>query len=166
MIDANSPSELSAYALDRDAGEAVWFLGTKMVIKATGKETSGAFGLIEQVLPPNFAPPPHIHHAEDEAFYLLEGEGDFFCGETSWHAKPGTFIFFPRGIVHGFRIGQSGPARLLQLNSPAGVERMFIEVGDPVTASTAELPPPPAIERVITLAPGYRISFVGGPPEQ
>jgi len=55
---------------------------------------------------------------------------------------------------------------LLQLNSPAGVERMFIEVGDPVTASTAELPPPPAIERVITLAPGYRISFVGGPPEQ
>jgi quercetin dioxygenase-like cupin family protein len=166
MADAASTSELSAYALDREAGEAVWFLGTKMVLKATGKETGGVFGLIEQVLPPGFAPPPHIHHAEDEAFYLLEGEGEFFCADTTWQAKPGTFVFFPRGIVHGFRIADTGPARLLQLNSPAGVERMFIEAGQPVTDSTAEIPPAPGVEQVIALAPRYRISFVGGPPEQ
>lgn len=165
MPDRTGSNASSAYALDRDAGEAVWFLGTKMILKATGAATGGAFGLIEQVLPPGFAPPPHIHHAEDEAFYLLEGEGEFFCGDQCWSAKPGTFLFFPRGIVHGFRIGGTMPARLLQLNSPAGVERMFIEAGEPITASTAETPPPPVIERVITKAEHYRIAFAGTQPE-
>lgn len=166
MTDTIGAGAPSAYALAREAGEAVWFLGTKMIVKATGAATGGAFGLIEQVLPPGFAPPPHIHHAEDEAFYLLEGEGEFFCGDKSWSAKPGTFIFFPRGIVHGFRIGDTMPARLLQLNSPAGVERMFIEAGQPVTPLTAELPPLPRIEQIIALAPRYQISFTGAPTEQ
>jgi quercetin dioxygenase-like cupin family protein len=166
MADQSELEVPSADDVDRDAGEVVWFLGTRMTLKASGSETSGAFGLIEQVLPPGFAPPPHIHHAEDEAFYLLEGEGTFFCGDKSWQAKPGPFVYFPRGIVHGFRIGDSMPARLLQLNTPAGVEQLFIEAGQPITESTAATPPPPAIEQVIALAPHYQISFADAPPTQ
>jgi uncharacterized cupin superfamily protein len=44
-----------------------------MVIKAGAEETGGRFTLIEQVAPAGFRPPPHIHHNEDGAFYVLEG---------------------------------------------------------------------------------------------
>jgi len=60
---------------------AVWFLGTLMILPATAEQTQGAFGLIEQILPPGFAPRLHVHHNEDEAFYLVEGEASFTCGE-------------------------------------------------------------------------------------
>ncbi|HET8632477.1 MAG TPA: quercetin 2,3-dioxygenase [Thermomicrobiales bacterium] len=152
------------YARDREEGPAIWFLGTLMTFKATAAETGGAFGLIEQVLPPGFAPPPHVHHAEDEAFYLLEGEGIFFCGDRTWRARPGTFVYFPRGIVHGFRIEGATPARLLQLTAPAGLEQMFVEAGEPAPALT--LPPagPPRVEKLLALAPKYRFAFAG--PEE
>ena len=52
-----------------------------MTLKAASAETSGLFSVIEQVLPPHFATPLHVHHAEDEAFYILQGEFTFFCGD-------------------------------------------------------------------------------------
>lgn len=153
------------YARTRDEGDAVWFLGTLMTVKATGAETGGAFGLIEQVLPPGFAPPPHIHHNEDEAFYLLEGAATFTCGEQSWEAGPGTFVYFPRGIAHGFLITGDAPARLLQFNTPAGVERMFVEAGEPATTPTLPPPGPLEIGRVATLFSRYHLTFAAAPPE-
>ncbi|MGH9454238.1 MAG: cupin domain-containing protein [Terriglobia bacterium] len=48
-------------------------------MKATGESTGGAFGLIEQLIPAGFATPYHVHHAEDEAFYVLEGQLTFIC---------------------------------------------------------------------------------------
>ncbi|HEU5330470.1 MAG TPA: quercetin 2,3-dioxygenase [Thermomicrobiales bacterium] len=154
------------YARRREEGEAVWFLGTLMQVKAAAAETGGAFGLIEQVLPPGFAPPPHIHHAEDEAFYLLEGAADFFCGDQTWRAGPGAFMYFPRGIVHGFRIADAAPARLLQWTTPAGLERMFVEAGEPAPSLTLPPPGPPAVEKVLALAPTYRFVFAGPPPNE
>ena len=58
---------------------AVWFLGALTLVKSTGESTNGAFGLIEQLIPTGFASPYHIHHLEDEAFYVLEGEVMFVC---------------------------------------------------------------------------------------
>jgi hypothetical protein len=62
---------VEAYALSRDEGTAIWFLGTLMTLKATGEQTKGTYGLIEQILPPGFSPPLHVHHGEDEAFYRI-----------------------------------------------------------------------------------------------
>ena len=83
------------FVSDREKGSMVWFLGTLMDIRANKEQTKGSFGLIEQVLPPGFSPPLHVHHAEDEAFYLLEGQASFTCGKQTVKAQPGTFVFFP-----------------------------------------------------------------------
>jgi mannose-6-phosphate isomerase-like protein (cupin superfamily) len=148
---------------NRDQGESVWFLGTLMSLRATGERTNGAFGLIEQVLPPGFTPPLHVHYHEDEGFYLLEGEATFVCGEERVKAQPGSFIFFPRDIPHWFRIEGNQPARLLQFNFPAGLERFFIEVGD---QARDQQPPtgPPNFGKMASTAPRYGLEIFGLPP--
>lgn len=159
-----STTDPRAHHVPPGEGQAVWFLGTLMTVKATGAGTAGAFGLIEQVLPAGFGPPPHVHHAEDEAFYILEGEFTFSCGEQTIEAGPGSFVFLPRGVVHAFRVGGAASARLLQLNAPAGLERFFAEAGEP--ARERALPPPgrPDVAKVLALADAYRVEIIGPPP--
>ncbi len=127
------------YVLDEGDGESIWFLGTLMTVKAGGAQTNNAFTLLEWSAPPGFSPPPHVHRREDEAFYILEGEMSVTCGDESWTASAGSFVFLPKGIQHGFTVTSSGPLRGLQLTSPAGFERFISEAGEP--AMTASLPP-------------------------
>lgn len=143
------------FAIAAGEGEAVWFLGTLMTVKATAAQTNGAFGLIEQILPPGFAPPPHTHRAEDEAFYILEGEFSFVCGDQTFPASAGSFVYFPRDMAHTFSVTGAGQARLLQFTFPGGLERFFVEAGEP--APRRELPPPgpPNVGLVIALSGKY-----------
>jgi quercetin dioxygenase-like cupin family protein len=160
MSDGNHP-----YVLSREEGTSVWFLGTLMTVKASGETTSNGFGLIEQVLPPGFAPPPHIHHNEDEAFYLLEGNITFQCGDQTFNATAGSFVYLPRGIVHGFTVAADQPARLLQINTPAGLEHFFVEMGESAPALTLPPPAPPDVEKLLRLASKYHFEIQGPPHE-
>lgn len=54
-----------------------YFLGLPTRLRATGATTNGAFGLVENVMPPGFASPYHTHHLEDEAFYVLAATSGF-----------------------------------------------------------------------------------------
>jgi quercetin dioxygenase-like cupin family protein len=155
--------ELELYALHRDEGQAVWFLDTLTLVKATGEQTGGAFGLLEQVLPAGSGSPYHVHHAEDETFYLLEGEVTFISGGHLVKATAGSYIFLPRDIPHGFRV--DAPSRLLILATPAGFEQFVIEASKP--AKGLALPPaePPDMEKLVALAAKYRIDILGPLPE-
>jgi quercetin dioxygenase-like cupin family protein len=161
--ESTAPTEPSTYVLGPGEGTAIWFLGTLMTLKATGATTGNTFGLIEQLLPAGFAPPPHVHHSEDEAFYILEGHLVFTCGEHTWDAPVGTFVFLPRDIVHGFRVVGDQQARLLQFNMPAGLEQLFIEAGDPALERTLPPPGPPEIERLLALMARYNFEVVAPP---
>jgi hypothetical protein len=48
------------YALAKEEGQAVWFLDSLLIVKATGEQTGGAFGLIDHVMPPGDSP-FHVH---------------------------------------------------------------------------------------------------------
>src|SRR5262249_53287055 len=91
-----------AVALGPGEGEAIWFLHSRMTVKATADETNGGFGLVETVIPPGFSPPLHIHHREDESFYVLEGELTMRCGDREFRASAGSFFFLPRDVPHSF----------------------------------------------------------------
>jgi quercetin dioxygenase-like cupin family protein len=158
MMSRNQP-----YILTREEGQAVWFLGTLMIFKATGKDNAQTFSLIEQILPPGFAPPLHVHHAEDEAFYILEGELTFVCGEHRWHADTGAFIFLPKDIAHGFLVEGSQPARLLQFTVPAGLEQFHAEMGEPARSLTMPPSGPPDLAKMQALADNYYFEIVGPP---
>ena len=165
MATTDKPQGFIKKDFTQNEEQSIWFLGTLMTLKATGEQTQGVFGLIEQVLPPGFAPPVHVHHQEDEAFYLLEGEAAFTCGDRTIQAKAGSFIFFPRDIPHWFRIEGARNARLLQFNFPSGVEQFFVEVGEP--APKLALPPAslPDLEKLVSIAARYHLDILGPPPE-
>jgi quercetin dioxygenase-like cupin family protein len=139
-------------------------MGTLVRLKATGEQTWGGFSLVEELFPAGYATPLHIHHAEDEAFYVLEGEVTVFCGDQKLKAGPGTYVYEPRGIAHGFRAGNT-PARLLILFTPSGFDQFFVEMGRP--AKELVLPPAehPDVEKIITLAAKHQTEVLGPLPE-
>jgi quercetin dioxygenase-like cupin family protein len=112
-------------------GPSAWVVGDTYTFKATAEQTGGAFALIEASIPPGSGPPPHTHTREDEAFYLLDGALEITAGEQTTLARPGDFVYLPRGLVHCFRNPTVGAARALILVTPAGFERFFQEVGMP-----------------------------------
>jgi mannose-6-phosphate isomerase-like protein (cupin superfamily) len=130
----------NGYFLGPDDGDAYWFLGTLMTVKAGEAQTGGAFTLIEQEAPAGFSPPPHVHLAEDEAFYILDGALRVTCGDQTWDAPAGSFVFLPRRVPHTLVVTGDRPARLLQITAPSQFERFVAEIGEP--APRAELPPP------------------------
>jgi len=135
-----------------------------MTIKAGADATGGALTVMEQALPAGFAAPPHVHHGEDEPWYVLEGHVRFFCLHQTFDAEPGAFIFLPKDLTHSFRVDKSGPARLLLIGVPGGIEHYFTEGGEPAPERT--LPPPAGpgdLDRVRALARKYEIEILGGP---
>jgi quercetin dioxygenase-like cupin family protein len=92
----NEEVAAKAYGLREGEGEARWWLGGLATIKATSKETGGHYTLVE-VLEPEGEAPLHVHHREDEAFWVLEGEVTFQIGEETIEASAGSFVFGPQG---------------------------------------------------------------------
>jgi mannose-6-phosphate isomerase-like protein (cupin superfamily) len=92
--------------------------GLAQRLKAGAADTGGAYSLWESVTLPGEGPVPHIHHNQEEAFYLLDGELEMVLGERTFAAAEGSFILVPRGTVHGFSNHGSRPVRLLTIFSP------------------------------------------------
>ena len=65
----------------------------------------------------------HVHDAEDDAFYILEGEMTFTHGDQDHVAGPGTFVLVPPGVKHGFRNDGEVAVRMLNLHAPGGFDR-------------------------------------------
>ncbi len=139
------------------------FLGLPTLMRSTGESTNGAFGLMEHwLMPPGFASPYHTHHREDEAFYVLEGEVAFVCDGKWLKAGPGTYVFGPREIPHGFKVAGSAPARMLLLCAPGGFEHFVLEQATAIT----DPPAPPDMARLIALAAKFEIDIHGPLPEE
>jgi quercetin dioxygenase-like cupin family protein len=153
------------YVLEREEGSAVWFLGCATRVKATGAQTGGAFGLIEQELPPSFVSPYHVHRREDETFYVLEGYMTFICGQKRWKVGPGAYLFLPRNIPHGFKVEETGPAKILILATPAGFEQFILEMSAPAGDPTSAPVGPADMEKLLAVAAQYGIDILGPLPD-
>ncbi len=103
--------------------------GATTAFKVRGEDTNGMFELTETMLPPRYdGPPPHIHGRIDHAFYVLEGEVEYHAGDRTVRAAKGTTVFVPSDLAHKFSNPSDAPARMLQIDSIGGRERMFQEM--------------------------------------
>jgi mannose-6-phosphate isomerase-like protein (cupin superfamily) len=148
---------MAGWHLGADDGDGIWFLGSFMRFKATAESTGGAFALIDETAGPGRASPPHIHHAEDEAFWVIDGEVTFTCGGETTIAGPGSFVFLPRDVQHNFRVTSEVPARMLLWISPAGLEGFFRTIGEEGSPDKMPAPTPPDVERLLALGAEYRV---------
>ena len=73
-------------------------------------------------------PPPHIHHAHEEVFYVLEGELEFLAGTETVRAGAGTFVMVPIGALHTFSNPTDRPARFLNTFTPPRYIHYFEEM--------------------------------------
>jgi quercetin dioxygenase-like cupin family protein len=142
-------------------GRTIAVVGDVYRFLATGEETNGKYALWEAIVPPGGGPPPHVHSREEEGFYILEGEITFQIGDERIVATAGTFANMPVGVLHSFKNESGQPARMLISVAPAGIEKMFIEVGQPVPAGTETAQPPTQeeIEKLLAVALRYGIEI-------
>ena len=138
------------------------FFGSPTVLHASGETTDGRFCLMEHAtMPPGLASPYHRHHNEDEAFYVLEGHVRFVCDGRWLDAGPGTWVYGPREIPHGFKVVGPGPARMLLMCAPSGFERFALELSAPLDA----VPAPPEMSKLMAAAARFTIDILGPLPD-
>jgi quercetin dioxygenase-like cupin family protein len=142
-------------------GRTIAVVGDVYRFLAVGEDTNGKYALWEALVPPGGGPPPHVHSREEEGFYVLEGEVTLQVGGERLVAGAGTFANMPVGTLHSFRNEGNRPARMLISVAPAGLEQMFIEVGQPVAegATTAAPTTKEEIEKLLAVAPRYGIEI-------
>jgi quercetin dioxygenase-like cupin family protein len=142
-------------------GRTVAVVGDVYRFLATSEDTDGKYALWEAIVSPGGGPPPHVHRREEEGFYILEGEITFLVGDCRVVATTGMFASMPVGTPHAFKNESDRTARMLISVAPAGLEKMFFEVGVqlPNGATTALPPTPQEIEKLLAVAPRYGIEI-------
>ena len=148
-------------------GRTVGVVGDVYRFLATGEETNGKYALWEAIVPPGGGPPPHAHSREEEGFFVLEGEISIIVDGQHLTARPGTFVNLPVGTLHSFGNATDKPAKMLISVAPAGLEKMFFEVGHalPVGATAAPPPTPADIEKLLAIAAKYGLEIHAPPPQ-
>ena len=112
--------------------------------------------IVEVTEHPGAEAPLHVHHREDEAFWILEGEVTFEVGDTTIAASAGDYVFAPRDIPHRFTVGNDG-CRMLFILVPGGFEDFLRKTSERAGSRTLPLPaeeePDPAeIDRLKKIA--------------
>lgn len=143
-------------------GRTIAVVGDVYRILATGEDTNGKYAVWEALVPPGGGPPPHVHSREEEGFYVLDGEITFTVNGEKVVAKAGMFANMPVGTPHSFKNESDRPAKMLISVAPAGLEKMFFEVGVPLEegAMTALPPSHEEIDKLLAVAPKYGVEIM------
>lgn len=120
---------MSVIVLKPGEGRVVPLGPIRMVVQEDGTQTRGTLGVAEFIVPPHApTPPPHIHRAHEEIFYVLEGELEFLAGTETVQASAGTFVMVPIGARHTFSNPTGKLARFLNTFTPPRYLHYFEEM--------------------------------------
>jgi len=132
--------------VDENEGQTLAVVGDAYRVIISGKQTGGAYAVIDMLVPPGGGPGPHAHAEMQESFYIIEGELEFKTEAGPYIAKKGSFVNIPKGgEVHCFKNKSNTTAHMLCTVIPSGLDGFFEEIGTPVAAGTF-LPPPALTE--------------------
>lgn len=166
---ASNDELLKPFARNRGEGKSYWYNGNLMTFMLSGEEGRGGLSVVDVYFRTGEEPPMHVHHREDELYYVLDGELTFYVGDESLEAQAGTLVFLPRDIPHSFWVKGQGMVRMLLLWYPSGqFEAYFGEAGE--EAPEAIIPPPPGppdpetVKHWSELLDRHGIEVVGPPP--
>jgi len=113
--------------------------GDTFSTKVSTKDTDGDIYMFESSRIKEGGPSHHYHFAQDEWWYVIQGEFLIKIGDITYNAKAGDSVFGPRMIPHSFaKIGE-GEGRLLQFFQPAGkMEEFFIKISQGIAKNMTE----------------------------
>ena len=114
-------------------GKTISMVGDTYRIVIDGEKTNGKYSLVDMLIPKGGGPGPHSHKDTQEAFYVIEGEIEVTTKEGTHTAKAGDYVNIPAAdIAHKFTNKKEETAHILCMLTPAGMEKMFAELGTPV----------------------------------
>ncbi len=149
----------SLTAVAAQGGPSVSVVGDTYRIIIDGKQTGGAYALVDMLIPPKGGPVPHSHATFQEAFYIIDGEIKVITKEKVYTAAKGSYVNIPfNGPVHKFTNETGKTAHILCFTTPAGMEKMFLEIGKPVAVDTLLPIPqmtPEELKRLQSIAEKY-----------
>lgn len=120
----------------------------------------------EAVLPEGASPPLHVHDRVDDSFYVLDGEMVVRCGGEVFGARSGTWVQFPQGVPHTFRV-MGGSARVLLAHANDSFIRAVESIGRPARGGdTPTTTGGPDVEDLDQLLTAHGMTNVGPPMEQ
>ena len=160
------PTEL-LHATTLETAPAYWFLNNLHVLLSKSESSGGAYSLIHLTASPGFETPYHLHHTEDEAFYVLDGEFTFICDGKKTVLGTGGYIFLPRGVPHGLRCSSQKDTHLLIHVIPGaevGFTGMMLEMAVPATGRVLLEQTPPDLQRLAALCQKNKIDILGPLP--
>jgi quercetin dioxygenase-like cupin family protein len=108
-------------------------------LKLSGKDTNGGLAIFEQTsLSQGRGTPLHIHHFQDELFFVIDGEYYFQVGEDKYRLNVGDCIFLPRKVPHAWtQVSEKG--KMTVTFQPAGkMEEFFVAMAGLKDEPTAE----------------------------
>lgn len=151
----------AGFLVQPGGGDSVWSIGGRFTRKVAGDDTADRLSILEAIVTRTSEPRLHIHHREDEAFYIRDGQLSFHVGDTVLTAGTGALAFAPMGVPHTFTV-DTEPSRVPVITGPAGFERFIFELGVPATSD--EPPPglaPPPGPVILPVAERHGIEIVG-----
>jgi quercetin dioxygenase-like cupin family protein len=136
-------SKKAAKVVGAQEGQGISVVGDSYRVVISGKDTEGAYAVIEMLVPPGGGPGPHAHAGFQETFHVLDGEIELKTETGNSTAGKGTFVNIPTGgLVHCFKNNSDKIAHLWCVAVPAGLENFFMEIGRPAPYGTFIAPPP------------------------
>jgi mannose-6-phosphate isomerase-like protein (cupin superfamily) len=105
----------------------------------SGGSSSGAVAVLEVQTSADEGSPLHVHHVENEWFYVFEGEYEIKVGNEIFHLKAEGSIYAPKQIPHAFHdVGETG-GKMLVVVQPAGhIESFSVDLFKLVTSGTRD----------------------------
>jgi mannose-6-phosphate isomerase-like protein (cupin superfamily) len=159
----NAATTIERFAVAPEEGDSVDLGSLGVVWKSEGWESDGRFSVVEHPIPPRtLAAPLHYHHREDEYSFVLEGTMGGLLGDEVVEARPGSWVFKPRGEWHTFWNAGAEPCRIIEVISPAGFENFFREIAE-VFAAAAGGPPDLAAFAAVNERYGLEMDFESVP---
>ncbi len=134
--------------VDPGAGPSEWTGPLFGIIHKLDAEQTGSISIVEHPFGPGALVPPHIHTREDEISYVIEGEIGFRSSDRELTLAAGGYIVKPRGELHAMWNAGPAPARMIEIITPAGFERYFVELAEVIASAGDSAPDPAAIQRV------------------
>lgn len=131
--------------------------GTEYTVLLTPADTEGRLSSYVSICPPNAGPPRHVHHREDETFYVISGTVEFWIVGQSRIVSTGEAAFVPRGKEHSFHVVGPNPATMLTTLTPGGFERFFFAVEERGLSIPQDMP------AMVQLAKDFEMDFTGPP---
>lgn len=109
--------------------EELNIMGGQFACKVSSKDTNGQLLIYDTKRYEKGGPAFHLHHEQDEWFYVMKGDFVVKVGDDTFNLKPGDTAFAPRKIPHAFAMVSEGEGQMMVLFQPAGsMEHFFSEM--------------------------------------